>query len=138
VAAEYEVITSYEDVEFLGGAQTRDVLVTGIRTKPSGIYIEVRIPMTVYKQIGAPAVASTALGFRNIYELLLQQEGVAGVQWGQVSKNGQLADVAVVTVSSSSGNSEATLEVPYSKLAPTFDEPMILKLRKQLDATEAL
>jgi hypothetical protein len=53
VAQTFSVETSYEDVEFLGGAQTRDVLVTGIRTKPSGIYIEVRVPLAEVRQYGA-------------------------------------------------------------------------------------
>src|SRR3954447_20020267 len=107
MADTFAVETSYPDVEFLGGTNTRDVLVTGIRTKPSGIYIEVRVPMSEYRQFGAQVVNAAALSWSNIYETLARQPHIAGVQWGQESFHGQLQDVAVLTVESASGNSQA-------------------------------
>lgn len=137
MADSWQFVTSFEDVEFLGGSQTRDVLVTGIRTKPSGIYLEVRVPLDLFKREGAQVVNAAALGWANIFETLARQPYVAGVQWGQESLNGQLQDVAVITVASTSGDSQATLTVPIVQLGPKLDAPAIKQLHDQLNELEA-
>lgn len=137
MADTWEFVTSYEDTEFLGGSNTRDVLVTGIRTKPSGIYIEVRVPLALFQQDGAQVVNAAALGWATIFETLARQPYVAGVQWGQESTNGMLQDVAIITVASTSGNSQASLTVPVVRLGPKLDAPEIKHLHEQLNQLEA-
>jgi hypothetical protein len=134
----FETVAAYDDVEFLGGSQTRDVLVTSIRTKPSGVYIEVRVPRSLFDQYGSQVVNAAALGMANIFETLMKQPYVAGVQWGQQAAQGQLRDVAVITVASTSGDSQSTLTVPVVNLGPDLDHKAITKLHDQLDATEGL
>jgi hypothetical protein len=134
----FDVETSYDDVEFLGGSRTQDVLVTGIRTKPHGIYIEVRVGKALFEQEGAQIVNAAALGWATIFETLAVQPHVAGVAWGQESAGGQLQDVAVITVSSSTGASSAALTIPVTSLGPKLGAAAIGKLSKQLDAVEAL
>lgn len=136
MADTFTVETAYDDVEFLGGAQTRDVLVTGIRTRPSGIYIEVRVPKAEFQQYGPQVVNAAALGWATIFETLAKQPYVAGVLWGQQARNGQLQDVAVLTVASTSGESESTLTVPVVDLGPDLDHAAIAKLHKSLDDLE--
>jgi hypothetical protein len=137
VAEHWQFETSYEDVEFLGGNKTREVLVTGIRTKPSGIYVEVRVPKAIFTKYGAASVNDPAGAWATIFETIARMSHVAGVQWGQESKNGMLEDVAIVTVESDSGESEATVTVPIAKIGPNVTIPEVAKLNKQLNALEA-
>lgn len=138
MADTFDVETSYDDVEFLGGSRTQDVLVTGIRTKPHGIYIEVRVSKALFEKDGAQIVNAAALGWATIFETLVVQPHVAGVAWGQESAGGQLQDVAVITVASSSGDSSSVLTIPVTALGPKLGATPIAKLSKQLDAVEAL
>jgi hypothetical protein len=133
VPEHWDFVTAYDDVEFLGGTQTRDVLVTGIRTKPSGIYLEVRVPRAEFDKLGAQVVNAAALSMWNIFETLAKQPYVAGVQWGQQPHSGQLQDVAVITVESDRGNAESSLTVPLVQLGPNLDHDAITKLHKQLN-----
>lgn len=138
MAEKYEVVSSYEDVEFLGGNRTREVIVTGIRTKPSGIYVEVRVPKDTFRKIGAHAISDAANSWSTLFETLVRNSGVVGVQWGQETHNGQLQDVAVVTAESDSGATQASLTVPIARLGPNLVIPGLEKLRKQLSELEGL
>lgn len=129
---------SYEDVEFLGGGKTRDVLVTGVRTKPSGIYLEVRVALESFRKQGAGLVNAVALSWSQVFEDIARMAHVGGVQWSQESRNGQLQDVAIITVLSNNGGSEATLTVPVLQLGENLHAPQIAALNKQLNAVDAL
>lgn len=138
MAANYHVVSSYEDVEFLGGSATQDVIVTGIRTIPSNIYVEARVPKHTFDTIGPQAVNVAATAWATLFEELVRNSNVAGVSWGQQSSGGQLEDVAIFTVVSDSGNSSAQLTVPIAKISPQGVVPGLTKLAKQLTETEAL
>lgn len=134
----FAIVTSYEDVEFVGGTNTRDVQVAGAVTKPSGIYFEVRVPKSTYQQDGPSVINAAALGMANILETLVKQPHVGGVQWGQASSGGQLQDVAIITVLSKSGNSSSLYTVPIVQLGPKLNATQIAAISARLDATEAL
>lgn len=136
MAPTWDHVTTSDDVEFLGGSQTRAVIVTGIRTKPSGIYLEVRVPRSSFDKYGAQVVNAAALGMANIFETLAKQPYIAGVQWGQAADHGQLQDVAILTVESSSGDSQATLTIPVVQLGPDLDHAAVAKLHGHLDDLE--
>jgi len=129
---------AYEDVEFVGGTSTQAVIVTPIRTKPSGIYIEVRVLKSAFEKNGASVVNAAALGWADIFETLAKQPHVGGVQWGQQQAGGQVEDVAIITVVSSSGASSDSLTVPVNALGPKLDETAIAALAKKLNELEAL
>lgn len=134
MASTYEVITQYETVEFLGGTQTRPVIAVGVRTKEHGVYFEFRLPKGDYN---AANVKNDANGFTIIYELLFDIPGVADVEWTQEpTTSGQLADHVIVYVVSSSGNSSASLDVPYSQFTQEIIAGKVKTLRGQLDAGE--
>lgn len=138
MADQYEVVSTYEDVEFLGGSNTRDVIVAGVRTKPHGIYLEVRVPKSHLEKGGAGLIGAVALSWSQVFEDLLRVPHVAGVQWGQDTHNGQLQDVAIIDVQSASGDSEATLTIPVLDLGPKLGAQRIAALSGQLDAIEGL
>ena len=138
MADSFEILTSYRDVEFLGGANTRDVQVAGGVTRPSGIYFEVRVPSSTYKQDGPNVIEAAALGTATILETLVTQPHVGGVLWGQQSAGGQLQDIAIITVLSKSGNSSDEYDVPFVKLGPKLNATQIAAISARLDATEAL
>jgi hypothetical protein len=96
------------------------------------------VPLAEFRQYGAQVVNAAALSYATIFETLAKQPDVAGVQWGQATAHGQLQDVAVITVQSTSGNSEASLTVPVVQLGPDLDHPAVKRLHDQLDANEAL
>lgn len=134
----FTIVTSYQDVEFLGGTNTRDVQVAGATTKQNGIYFEVRVQKQQYEQQGPSIINAAALGMANILETLSRQPNVGGVQWGQQSAGGQLQDVAIITVVSDSGNSSSTYTVPIVQLGPDLNEAEIETIAHRLNQTEHL
>jgi hypothetical protein len=96
----------------------------------------VRVPRESFDKLGAQVVNAAALSLWNIFETLARQPYVAGVQWGQQPHHGQLQDVAIITVESTSGASQSALTVPVVQLGPNLDHAAILKLRDNLDALE--
>lgn len=138
MAANYSVVTSYDDVEFLGGTETRAVVVTGIQTKPHGIYVEVRVPKTIVTSTGETSIAEISADTAALYEGLAGQPHVTSVQWGQQELNGQLQDIAFVTVASTSGNSSTTLTIPLKDIGAGLEAALIASTSAQLDRIEAL
>lgn len=138
MAPTFTVVTSYDDVEFLGGTETRAVIVTGVQTKPSGIYLEVRNSKTDVAQLGPDIIGALAASITTIYEGLAAETHVSSVQWGQQEIHGQLQDIAFVTVTSASGNSSTTLTIPLSDIGPGGEAALIASTSARLDAIEHL
>ncbi len=135
MADTFEVRVQYPTVEFLGGSQTRDVMAVGYVTKPSGIYVEVRIPKSTYT---AAQVKSYGIGYSGTIEAVAAIPGVDGMTWSQVQRrDGTLGDVMTVYVTSSSGDSAGSFVLPFAQLAPELAAPKVAALRKQLDNAEA-
>lgn len=136
MAEAYTIVTQYETVEFLGGTQTRPVIAVGVRTQDHGVYFEFRLPKPDYNVAN---VKNDAEGFSIVYELLFEIPGVSDVEWTQEPTTaGQLQDHVLVYVVSTSGNSSASLDVPYSQFTQEKIAAKVKALRGQLDATEAL
>ena len=138
MADTFTVVQSYEDVEFLGGTATRNVQVAGCVTTGHGIYFEVRIPSTEFAASGPESVNAAAAGYADIFETIANEANVVGVQWGQQTYGGQLQDVAIIEVSSDSGDSTGSITTPVTSLGPQLDKSQITALNKRLNATEAL
>jgi hypothetical protein len=135
MADTYDVVTQYETVEFLGGTQTRPVIAVGVRTKAHGVYFEFRLPKADYNPTN---VKNDANGFTIVYELLFTIDGVTDVEWTQEPTNaGQLQDHVIVYVTSTSGNSSSSIDVPYSQFTQDIISGKVEHLRGQLDAAEA-
>jgi hypothetical protein len=135
VAETFEVRTQYPTVEFLGGSQTRPVMAIGYVTKPSLIYLEVRIPKNLYS---AELVKDYGIGYSGTVEAVAQLNGVQGMVWQQAQQpDGTLIDQMVIYVSSTSGDSAGSFILPFGQLAPKWATPKIKALRDQLDEAEA-
>lgn len=135
MADTFRVQVQYPTVEFLGGSQTREVMAVGYVTQPSGIYVEVRIPKSVYS---AEQVRDYGIGYAGTIEAIAALDGVDGMTWSQVQRrDGTLGDVMTVYVTSSSGNSAGSFVLPFAQLAPELAAPKVRHLRAQLDAAEA-
>jgi len=131
-----KVVVQYPGVVFLGGTQTQDVTFVGYVTAPSGVYFEVPIPQNVYN---ATQVADYGTGYSGTIESVLALPGVVGGEWTQTpTPGGELTSNLVVYVQSKSGNSQASVVVPFSGLAPDLVKPQTDKLIAELNASEAL
>lgn len=132
----YTVDTQYPTVEFLGGTQTRDVVAVGITTQGHGVYMEFRIPQTLYS---AKQVKAYATGYTGSIESQFDIQGVAGLQWSQQpNASGELQDVWTYTVTSSTGNSAATFTLPIGQATTDNVTKKVNALASQLNQAEAL
>lgn len=135
MANSYQVVTQYETVEFLGGTQTQPVIAVGVRTVTHGVYFEFRLVKTDYNSAN---VQSSALGFTTIYEMLFQIPGVTDAEWTQEpTQAGQLQDHVVVYFTSTSGNSSASIDFPYSEFTQDYIAYRVGFAITGLDASEA-
>jgi len=134
MANDYDVITQYETVEFLGGTQTRPVIAVGVRTHVHGVYFEFRIPKGDYNSAN---VQNDANGFTIVYEDLFAIPGVTDVEWAQEPTSaGQLQDHVVVYFTSSSGNSSASIDFPYSQFTQSYIAARVAHAIAGMDAAE--
>lgn len=142
MASHYRDITVRPDVEFLGGTQTRPVIVGMGWTVPHDVYFEIRYPS---KEYTANAVIASAEGFASILEGYFEIDGLEDITWSQVeTKSGQLQDALTFYVSSTSGESDDSVTYPYSRIARGVDQAgfynpdkFIPALRAKLDKIEA-
>jgi hypothetical protein len=134
MADTYDVITQYETVEYLGGTQTRPVIAVGVRTHVHGVYFEFRVDK---KDYNSSVVRSDANGFTIIYELLFTIPGVTDVEWTQEPTSaGQLMDHVVVYFTSTSGNSSASIDFPYTQFTQDYIASRVAFAIEGLDAAE--
>lgn len=135
MANPYTIETQYETVEFLGGTQTRPVIAVGARTVAHNVYFEFRIPKGVYSSSN---VKSNATGYTIIYELLFTIPGVTDAEWAQEpTTSGQLEDHVIVYFESTSGESSASIDFPYSQFAQDYIAARVAFAIAGLDAAEA-
>lgn len=136
MATSFTVVSQQPGFDTINGAPPQDVVFIGIVTKPSGTYIEFPISEAAYN---AGAVDAAAIGWATIIETVWTEDWVVGVQWTQVvNPSNQLVSSLIISVTSTSGNSTATLTVPITQLGPKLHQPQITALHDQLDAVEAL
>jgi hypothetical protein len=136
VAKTYKIVTQYPDVIFLGGTQTQEVQKIGLVTIPSNIYVEFSIPTNLYV---ASAVDAGATSWSYVYEQVAAEQWVVGVQWQEATNvAGFLNEQVVIYVSSTSGDSVASLTVLVTQLGPQAHQPQIDALHAQLDDAENL
>jgi len=132
----FQVLVQYESTEYLGGTQTRDVIAVGYLTNGHGVYFEVRIPKASYS---AAQVRAFGIGYTGTVEDIFNVPGVADIEWTQtVTAGNNLQDTLILTVMSPSGNSSATLAVPWATLNRQFVEPDVDALRVKLADAEAV
>src|SRR6185503_11088713 len=134
MAATYTIETQYETVEFLGGTQTRPVIAVGVRTNVHAVYFEFRVLKADYN---SSVVNQDANGFTIVYEDLFQIPGVTDVEWAQEpTQAGQLSDHVIVYFTSTSGNSSASVDIPYSQFTQDYIAARVGHARDALDAAE--
>jgi hypothetical protein len=135
MANEYEIIRQYETWEHLGGTQGRAVIAVGVRTAAHGDYFEFRIPKADYK----PAIVqANARGYTIVYSLLYAIPGVRDVEWAQEPTNaGDLEDHVIVYFVSTSGQSDASIDFPYSQFSQDYIAARVGHAIAGLDAAEA-
>lgn len=133
--AGYRIVGQRPDVEFLGGQETRAVMVVSVVTDDHGVYFETRIATADYT---AAVAKQNANGFTIIYEDLFTIPGVADVGWAQeVTPAGQVQDHVIVYIASTSGNSSGIVDVPYSQFTQEQVAARVAALRAELDDAEA-
>lgn len=134
MANEYDVVTQYETVEYLGGTQTRPVIAVGARTRVHGVYFEFRLAKGDYNSAN---VRNSANGYTIVYEDLFKIPGVTDVEWTQEpTQAGQLEDHVVVYFTSTSGNSSASIDFPYSQFTQDYIAARVAFAIEGLDAAE--
>lgn len=129
------IVSQTPSQEYIGGTNTRNVIVVGFTTHGHNVYAEVRIPAKGYS---AQLARAAALGPTQIIETLFTIAGVSGVIWGQaVNPSGLLVDQVSIIVESDSGDSGAQLgPIDVSALGPQLHTPQIKALVEQLNEAE--
>jgi len=135
VSAAVESLTISESVEYVGGTSSQQVAVVAVRTSPSLVYFEFRIPRADF----TAAVARTeAEGYGAQVESVLTDPNVSGIEWYQdANQAGFLLDMGTIYVVSDSGNSSLSFTVPWGHVEEQVLAPMIAKVRAELNAAEA-
>lgn len=135
----YDVLTQYPSTEFLGGTQTRDVMVVGINAKPVGsdawtVYLEFQIPEKLY----TPAqVKAYATGYSGSVREVRELPGVTDMSYMQdVTPGGQLSPGFTVYVESDSGLSGGAFALPFGQLSGDLAAPKVAALVAKLNASE--
>lgn len=135
MAANYEALGSYPDVEFLGGTATRLVQVFRLRTIPHNVYAEMRVAQAALPSVN---LNQARTDFAASYENLFGHPGVADVAAPQVvTPAGQLQDHVVIYVSSTSGMSSDTIDFVSTPWTPDVYLQAAAAMQAQLDASEA-
>lgn len=135
MAENYTIVGQYPDVEVLGGAKTRDVQTIQVVTDAHGVYFETSLAR---KNATTANITNQVAGFTTLYESVFAFPGVAAVSWTQEpTPSGMLEDHVLIYVTSTSGESEAVLNVSYTNFHLDYVGPAVKKLRASLDATEA-
>jgi hypothetical protein len=130
------VVTQYPDVELIGGTQTQNVTAVGIVTAPHGVYLEFRIPDSIYN---ATQVNDYATGYSGTVEQEFSLPGVVGVTWGQTANAaGLLVDQLQIYVQSDSGNSQGSVTLPLADIGTDESNNQIAALLASLNEAEAL
>lgn len=136
MAATFTILGSRPGIAQLGTLDTTNVVFVLMETKPNGVQVEFPVAASVYS---ASVVHAAAEGWAQIAEGLAGQPFVAGVtSQDDIDANNNLVMVWTITVTSTSGNSEATLSVKNQNIGPGLYADPIADLHAELDATEAL
>lgn len=135
--ATYAPGPQYPGVIYLGGTQTQEVMFCGMTANPGtdNIYFEFSIDRPAYS---LATYKATAQGFADVFETILAVPGVAGMEWVQTPKGGNLLSSMVISVQSTSGNSSNEVTVPLGSLSPELVAPIVAPLVKTLNEIEAL
>ena len=150
MAANYDIQPGgYTIEELRGGTRLAPVRVIPFITKPTGIYAETRIDLSI---IDTTAIGGILQILAEGLEIVGQRHDVAAVEYQQdVNAAQQLIDVVAITVQSASGNTTETAEfllgsvfalganVPEKNLLTPTDPPVtIADISARLDAIEGL
>ena len=134
MATQYQIVTQYPGIDVVGGNLTQDVVFIGFLTQPHGTYVEAPVIADGYS---STTVGLTAASWSNAVEEVWGHPFVVGVQWVQVvNSSNQLEASVIVTVASSSGNSQANVTIPMAKLPANAYGDQIASLHGELDAAE--
>jgi hypothetical protein len=134
MASDYTIGPQYETTEYLGGTQTRAVIAVGVTTALHNVYFEFRLPK---KNYNTGNVRNFAAGYTAQYNLLFGIPGVIDAEWTQEPTiGGQLQDHVIIYFESTSGNSSASVDIPYSQWTYEYAKARVAHARAGLDAAE--
>lgn len=135
MAGNFTNLTSREDIEYLGGSQTRSVVALSAVSQPHGVYFEWRIPRAGFTAVKASGQAQAYAG---LVEDIFKNANVAGAEWTQQpNAAGFLLDEMIVYVTSDSGDSSATFTQSFYALDPAQVDAKVAALAAELNALEA-
>lgn len=134
MAQDWTIVTQYPDVETNGGKVARDVMIVGTETKAHGVYFELSYPQ---KGFTAKTPQSNSAGYTIILEALFEIPGVEAVTTGErLNAANQLEKILTVYYTSTSGDSENFVTVPFSKFTQEHIAGLVDSGRAVLDANE--
>lgn len=131
----YRIIRQFPVLETAGTQGSTNATAVGIETNGHGVYLEFRVPDKVYS---AQQVKDYATGYTGTVEQMFELAGVIGVQWFQdATPANQLADMALVTVESDSGDSQQQFQIPFRSFTPANVEKQAKPIIAKMNAAEA-
>lgn len=136
MASTYTIVTQYPDVETSGGQTARDIMRVGVQTNGHGVYFELTYPRKGFTEA---SVKNNAAGFTSLFEALFDIDGVEAVTWGErLNAANQIEQTVTVFYTSTSGDSDDFVVVPYRTFTQPNVETLVADGRAKLDAIEGL
>lgn len=136
MASAFSFVASEATTEVSASDEVRDVQRTTLTAQPSGVTFSVMVPSGAGM---AAATAAAATPIAEAFNTAADHPGVAGIFTSQeVNAAGNVTDVAVVTVTSTSGRSSTTVTVPMGTVQGGDISGAVADARAQLDALESI
>lgn len=135
MAETWKIVTQYPDVETNGGQVARDVMVVGTLTTAHNVYFEFSYALKGFSKT-TPLVNSR--GYTLLLEDLFTIDGVEAVTTGdKLNAANQLEKILTVYFTSTSGDSDNFVTLPFSTWTKQHVEDLVAAGRAILDANEA-
>ena len=132
----FEILSQYPTVEFVPPNRTRDVRRVVAEAKPSGVVFYFNVAGVGG---GTSAVTPVAQHLATLMNTLFNRPGVVGVvNEEDVGTDGQLGVWTVVTVESTSGDSQGEVRMPFADALGDAGYKKVGALRTELNQVEAL
>lgn len=136
MADSFEILGAVGTVELVGGTKTQPVRQVTARAIPSAVIFTLVVAASDYTPQKIPLI------FGTVADALNKCSEVPGVEtinvYQDVNDAGQFVNKVDVGVTSSSGNSDETISVPYGSIFDDRFASLVGKARANMDAIEGL
>jgi len=136
MADSFDYLGATGSEEIIGGGKTQPIRIVSARAQPSGVMFTLPVALADFE----PGPLGIILG--TVADALNKDADEPGVDdinvYQDVSPSGQFVNKVAVTVVSTSGNSDETIQVPYGAIFDHRFADAVKAARANMDALEGL